>query len=57
MFENCRKTKRSLVRQEEGATLVEYALLLALIALVCVNAIAGIGRHAALIFQNIAGQF
>ncbi len=35
-----------LTRDEEGASLVEYALLVALIAVVCIAAIALIGNSA-----------
>ena len=35
-----------LSREEEGASLVEYALLVALIAVVCIAAIALIGNEA-----------
>ena len=33
------------VRSERGASLVEYALLLALIALVCIAAVTALGGH------------
>src|SRR5262249_53269669 len=36
--------KNFLARKEEGATLVEYALLVALIALACIVAIGGLGN-------------
>jgi Flp pilus assembly pilin Flp len=37
------KTFRNLVRDEEGAALIEYALLLCLIAVVCVFFISSFG--------------
>ncbi len=37
---------KSLVRDEEGATMVEYALMLALIAVICIAAVAVIGKNA-----------
>jgi len=40
--------------QEEGQTLVEYALILVLIAIVVIVAVALIGTRADLIFDNIA---
>ena len=36
---------RTLVRNEAGASLVEYGLLLALIAVVCLAAVTFIGQH------------
>jgi pilus assembly protein Flp/PilA len=45
---------RSLVKNDEGQDLLEYALLVALIALVCVGAIGLAGTHVNTIFGNIA---
>ena len=47
-------TLRSLVRNDEGQDLLEYALLVALIALVAVAAITLAGQNVNTIFQNIA---
>ena len=44
-----------LVRDEEGASLVEYVLLVALIAVVCIAAITLLGQAAAAKFQTTAG--
>jgi len=38
--------KTPLVKKEDGVTLVEYALLLALIAIVCIVAVTVIGQNA-----------
>ncbi len=46
----------SLVRRDEGQDLLEYALLIALIALVCVGAITVAGLNVQNVFNNIAGQ-
>ncbi len=46
----------TLVRREEGQDLLEYALLIALIALVCVGAITIAGTNVQQVFNNIAGQ-
>jgi pilus assembly protein Flp/PilA len=46
---------RSFVRNEEGQDLLEYALLIALIALVCVGAVALAGSSVSTVFTNIAG--
>jgi pilus assembly protein Flp/PilA len=45
---------RSLVRRDEGQDLLEYALLVALIALVCVVAITAAGENVETIFNDIA---
>lgn len=42
----CQANVRSRIRNERGASLVEYALLLALIAVVCIAAITFIGQKA-----------
>jgi pilus assembly protein Flp/PilA len=45
---------RTLARDDEGQDLLEYALLVALIALVCVAAITSAGTNVQTIFTNIA---
>ncbi len=45
---------KGFVRKEEGQDLVEYALLVALIALVAVGAVAAAGDSVQVIFQSIA---
>ena len=47
---------RARVQSERGASLVEYALLLALIAVVCIAAIFLIGREADKTFDSIGGS-
>jgi pilus assembly protein Flp/PilA len=47
-------TLRSLARRDEGQDLLEYALLVALIALVCVVAITAAGVNVNTIFTKIA---
>ena len=42
----CQTTIRSRIKDERGASLVEYALLLALIAVICIGAITLIGSGA-----------
>ena len=41
---------------EDGPTAVEYAVMLALIVIVCLTAIRAIGTNAQTTFQNIADQ-
>jgi pilus assembly protein Flp/PilA len=47
-------TLRSFVRRDEGQDLLEYALLVSLIALVAVLAIKLAGENVNLIFEKIA---
>lgn len=42
------------VRKDDAATMVEYALMLSLIAVVCIIAVTLIGTNANTIFNNIA---
>jgi pilus assembly protein Flp/PilA len=43
-----------LVRDEEGASLAEYGLLLALIAVVCIAAITLLGGNISTMFNTVA---
>jgi pilus assembly protein Flp/PilA len=43
-------------RDERGASLVEYALLVALIAVVCIVAIGFVGTRASEKFSNVASR-
>ena len=47
---------KKFVRGEEGATMVEYGLMLALIAVVCIGAVTLIGTSAEGMFTGIAGS-
>lgn len=49
------KLVNSFVRDEEGQDLLEYALLVALIALVAIGGVTLAGKQVALIFNTIAG--
>jgi pilus assembly protein Flp/PilA len=49
------KTFAALVHDEEGASLAEYGLLLALIAVVCIGAITILGTNISSMFSTIAG--
>jgi pilus assembly protein Flp/PilA len=46
----------AFVRDEEGASLVEYALLVALIALACVVAVTATGTNINAMFTRINGK-
>ncbi len=48
-----KKVQRFLV-SEDGPTAVEYAVMLALIVIVCLTAISSIGTNANTTFQNVA---
>ncbi len=45
-----------ITRKEEGATLAEYGLLLALIAVVCIGAIALLGTQISAMFVSASGS-
>lgn len=45
-----------VVKDEEGASLVEYALLVALIAIIAIVAIRALGTKVSSNFSEIAGQ-
>ena len=47
---------RSLVVDDSGQDLLEYALLIALIALVCIGAVTAAGSKVSTVFTNIAAQ-
>jgi pilus assembly protein Flp/PilA len=49
-------TVRSFVRDEEGATMVEYALIVAAIALIVVVGAKIFGNSASAKFNTMAGQ-
>jgi pilus assembly protein Flp/PilA len=50
------KIRKFLTRKEEGATLAEYGLLLALIAVVCMAAITLLGNKISTMFTTLAGS-
>ncbi|TMQ29258.1 MAG: Flp family type IVb pilin [Planctomycetota bacterium] len=50
-----RIANKFLTRREEGATLAEYGLLLALIAVVCLAAITLLGSTISSMFASLAG--
>jgi pilus assembly protein Flp/PilA len=47
-------TASKFVREEEGASLAEYGLLLALIAVVCIAAVSTLGNSVQKIFTTIS---
>lgn len=53
MFSVCEHVLRFL-KNEDGPTAVEYAVMLALIIVVCIVAITAIGSNANKVFSNVA---
>ena len=54
MLQSCKGWALELLRDEEGASLVEYILLVALIAVVCIAAITLLGKAAKGKFETTA---
>ena len=46
----------NFLKREDGPTAVEYAVMLALIIVVCITAITAIGTNANKTFNNVAGN-
>ncbi len=46
---------RAQAKTERGASLVEYALLVSLIAVVCIGAVTVLGRGASTKFSSVGG--
>jgi pilus assembly protein Flp/PilA len=49
-------TLTSMIRDEEGATMVEYGLLVAFIALVALVGVTTLGKGLNTLFGNVAGS-
>jgi pilus assembly protein Flp/PilA len=47
---------KRFVKGEEGATMVEYALMVALIAIFCIAAVGALGGKISTTFSNISGS-
>ncbi|MCA9241921.1 MAG: Flp family type IVb pilin [Planctomycetales bacterium] len=47
---------QKFLKSEDGPTAVEYAVMLALIVVVCLTAIQSIGTNAATTFNNVSAQ-
>lgn len=47
---------QSLIRDEDGATMVEYGLLVALIAMVALVAVQTLGTNLSSLFNTVAGS-
>ncbi|MDQ2872645.1 MAG: Flp family type IVb pilin [Candidatus Eremiobacteraeota bacterium] len=49
-------TFKNFIRDDEGATMVEYGLIVALIAVVCIVAVTTIGTKLSSTFSNTAAS-
>ena len=56
MLSNIRKNVVNFLKNEDGPTAVEYAVMLALIVVVCIAAITTLGSNANNTFSNVAGK-
>jgi len=54
MYIDMQSKMQSIVKNEKGATMVEYSLMLALIAVVCIAAVGVIGTNTDTTFEAIA---
>jgi pilus assembly protein Flp/PilA len=54
MFARCSSRLVDFLRKEDGPTAVEYAVMLALIIVVCLIAITSLGTTASATFSNVA---
>lgn len=50
------KSMKQFLISEDGPTAVEYAVMLALIVMVCITAISAVGNNTSAIFDNAAAQ-
>ena len=50
------KLFRQFIREDEGQDLIEYAMLVALIALICIAAVRTVGTAVQTTFNNIGSQ-
>jgi pilus assembly protein Flp/PilA len=49
-------TLKSMIRDDEGATMVEYGLLVAFIAMVALVAVKVLGTNLSTLFNTVAGS-
>ncbi len=56
MLTNLRKSIVAFLKNEDGPTAVEYAVMLALIIVVCITAITTLGTNANATFQQVGAQ-
>jgi pilus assembly protein Flp/PilA len=56
MLSRLRNSVVAFLRNEDGPTAVEYAVMLALIIVVCITAITTLGSNANITFQTVGSQ-
>jgi len=56
MLSHLRQSVLAFLRNEDGPTAVEYAVMLALIIVVCISAITLLGSNANVTFQEVGAQ-
>jgi pilus assembly protein Flp/PilA len=56
MLSNLSQRLRRFLTSEDGPTAVEYAVMLALIVIVCLTAIQSVGTNANTTFTNVAAS-
>ncbi len=56
MLSTIRRAFVSFIREEDGPTAVEYAVMLALIIVVCITAITALGTNASNTFSYVGTQ-
>ena len=56
MLKSLPRKIRQFLKSEDGPTAVEYAVMLALIVIVCLTAIQSVGTNANTTFTNVAGS-
>ena len=56
MMSNLSRKLRQFLKSEDGPTAVEYAVMLALIVIVCLTAIQSVGTNANTTFTNVASS-
>jgi len=54
MFSTCRSSITNFLKREDGPTAVEYAVMLALIIVVCLIAITALGTNANKTFTTVS---
>lgn len=47
---------RLMLKSQKGATMVEYALMVALIAAVCIVTVTSVGKNADSVFKDVAAK-
>ena len=50
------QTLKSMIRDEEGASMVEYGLLVSLIALVAIVGVTAVGTKLSTLFTNVSNS-